>query len=791
MKQRFLWLIILIVLLPVGLLTWFGVRFAATEKVVTQQRFQQLMQERLSDVNRQVAAQFEEAERALQQVTAFDAFQLDEIREIVRTKPQVSQIFVLRSDGELLYPQPGSALNVTERSFLQQASKMFTGKDLQNAVALREAELLRGQQGSNAALGWNGNMPMYSGPADSTGPLIAQNNYNVLPTNPQLLNVPPVFAPASPMETGRMPLREPVIGQSVTSPDPFGMQEPLATVPGITQLPTPNLVTQNDVAGSQPGEPPSDARITPSSPATDPAAEQPPLQASVGQTQTSPIPLNQANARSLASPQVPSLDPPQIPQSNDVAGTSPQQSPENRMELPAMPQQSRSAQMPNSGFGRAGFGANGLAEGEQRAGGGIPQLSGTQELNGPPAQRDNRESTSNAMPNAPGRQRVAWPQSSGWFVWYWDRGMNLIYWQRRPSGLIVGAALERSRWISDLICALPETDQSRKVADAVSFRVVGSASETIYTWGPEWPGVAPAFCELPLANPLASWRLQCFVPATLIPTSGGGMLFNLIAGLGAVTLTLSAMGWVLYRDYSRDMREASQQVSFVNQVSHELKTPLTNIRMYAELLEKDIETLIPDELASDSRPVANDPRRRLEVITSEAQRLSRLIGNVLTFARQQRKTLQLQPQPVRAVDVVRNIVDRFTPSLAEHQISATVSGSTPGTHRIDTDFLEQILGNLISNVEKYAASGHILQVHVSAEEDRLLVDVKDCGPGIPTQYREEIFRPFARLDNDVRSASGTGIGLTIARELARQHGGDLLLMNSDNGCWFRIQLRSV
>ena len=140
---------------------------------------------------------------------------------------------------------------------------------------------------------------------------------------------------------------------------------------------------------------------------------------------------------------------------------------------------------------------------------------------------------------------------------------------------------------------------------------------------------------------------------------------------------------------------------------------------------------------------------------------------------------------------MKNIIDRFAPSLAEHQITASVTGSVDGTQRIDTDFLEQILGNLISNVEKYAAEGRTLLIHVSSDADRVLIDVKDAGPGIPAQYREEVFRPFARLDNDVRSASGTGIGLTIARELAREHGGDLILMNSEKGCWFQIQLRPV
>lgn len=745
MRQRFLWLIILIVLLPVGLLTWFGVRFASSEKVVTQQRFQQLMQERLSDVNRQVAAQFEETERSLQRLTAFDTVEVDSIRELVRTKPQVSQVFVLHPNGELLYPQPDAPLNVSERNFLQQASKMFTGKDLQNAVALREAEQSRSQNGAAMNLGMLRSGPPLSETSESAPALLAQNPVDsVTNTLPQ---IPGTRQPAPP------------------GFDPFGND----------QQQVQSLTAGAAVPPAQPS--PSTA---PDEGPAQVAAASPIIAASPAQATPFRSPGQREEARQQASVA-------NVPQAPESAGRS-RTGPPNGLVVPprgfgngperSLPPVSQDP-VPDTQGGSQGRTA-GL---EFTPSPNLAQSSGS--VN----DVDNRYAPQ--MGGEVIQSRAPWPQSSGWFVWYWDRGMNLIYWQRRPSGNIVGAALERSRWISDLMCALPETDVSRSNADAVSFRVVGSASEMIYTWGPEWPRNSIAFCELPLAGPLASWRLQCFVPATLIPSSGGTLLFNLITGLTAVTLTLSAMGWVLYRDYSRDLREASQQVSFVNQVSHELKTPLTNIRMYAELLENDIDNLVPEDLSGGAHNGSTDPRRRLDVITSEAQRLSRLIGNVLTFARQQRKTLQVHAQPVRIVEVVKNIIDRFAPSLAEHQIMASVTGSVDGTHRIDTDFLEQILGNLISNVEKYAVEGRTLLIHVSSDTDRVLIDVKDAGPGIPAQYREEVFRPFARLDNDVRSASGTGIGLTIARELAREHGGDLILMSSEKGCWFQIQLRPV
>ena len=140
MKPRSLILIVLIVLLPTGLLTWFGFRMARDEKTVTEQRFRGVMEQRLQDVNRIIARQFAAAERQLQLITAIDDFSVPELRERVRLTPEVTQLFVLSSSGELLYPNPATPLNGTEQSFLRQTSKMFTDRDLQNAVTLAESE---------------------------------------------------------------------------------------------------------------------------------------------------------------------------------------------------------------------------------------------------------------------------------------------------------------------------------------------------------------------------------------------------------------------------------------------------------------------------------------------------------------------------------------------------------------------------------------------------------------------------------------------------------------------------
>ncbi|MHC4875397.1 MAG: sensor histidine kinase [Planctomycetota bacterium] len=376
--------------------------------------------------------------------------------------------------------------------------------------------------------------------------------------------------------------------------------------------------------------------------------------------------------------------------------------------------------------------------------------------------------------------------SSGWFVWYWERGLNLIFWQRRPTGHIVGAALERARWMSDLLSELPETRSSDEEQDSITssqIRLVNSSAASMYRWGRfETEASSEPLCEVAVSAPLASWRLQCFVPDEQFAMGIRQSAYvGLAGGLLAVAVAVAACAVLLWRDYSRDMRQASQQVSFVNQVSHELKTPLTNIRMYAELLERDLDAY-DDETAGRSR-------QRLDVILGEGQRLSRLIGNVLTFARQQRRTLESQPTELVVDDVLQRTLERFRPSLEELQIEVSTDLSAADQVRVDADFLEQIVGNLISNVEKYAASGKSLRISSRIEHSMVTIEVADAGPGISPADRDRMFAPFIRGSNEINAAAGTGIGLSIARELARLHGGDLTLEESASGCIFRVALQ--
>jgi signal transduction histidine kinase len=369
----------------------------------------------------------------------------------------------------------------------------------------------------------------------------------------------------------------------------------------------------------------------------------------------------------------------------------------------------------------------------------------------------------------------------GWYTWYWGNGVNIVFWVRNASGHVVGAACDRTRLLADIVGELPDSDTAEPGLGQGRVALVGGDGSTVYQWGSYEPAATESpRTRLDLGAPLDDWSLVYFTPTLAAEGRfGGSLLLNLAAGLGALMLALIGLAVYFYRESTRGMREAAERVSFVNQVSHELKTPLTNIRMYAELLEHSVP------------PEDQKATHQLAVIVSESQRLSRLIGNVLTFARRQNDRLALHPAAGNIDQCIGFVLDNFSASFEAKGIKVEFNAGAGAPLRFDRDAVEQILGNLFSNVEKYAASGHWLQVTSSQQGSTTTIRVADRGPGIPQGQEERIFAPFHRLSNRLSDGvTGTGIGLSIARDLASKHGGDLRVVATDAGACFQLQLQT-
>ena len=366
---------------------------------------------------------------------------------------------------------------------------------------------------------------------------------------------------------------------------------------------------------------------------------------------------------------------------------------------------------------------------------------------------------------------------TGWHAWYWGNGLQLMLWER-DSGRLHAAEINRTRLLAELIGSLPETDSLAPTLAEGRIRLVDSTGQVLYQWGSfETDEQARPAVAFALGPPLGAWSLEYHASSAFGATVAGGFLLNLTAGLALLAAAVIGLTTYFYREQSREIRGAAQRISFVNQVSHELKTPLTNIRMYAELLERDVD--------EEDRQA----QRHLSVIVSESQRLSRLIGNVLTFSRKQRRTLELQRKSGIVDDVLRGVLDHFQPALRSREIAVEFRPGAGDTVSLDTDAVEQIVGNLVSNVEKYGAGGKHLELTSRRRGEEVEITVADRGPGLPPRERQRIFEPFYRVNDALtEGVSGAGIGLAISRELARLHGGDLQLESSEAGARFRLTL---
>jgi two-component system sensor histidine kinase BaeS len=223
--------------------------------------------------------------------------------------------------------------------------------------------------------------------------------------------------------------------------------------------------------------------------------------------------------------------------------------------------------------------------------------------------------------------------------------------------------------------------------------------------------------------------------------------------LTTLAATLDAMAAQL--EQSRGSERA-----FLLSISHDLRTPLTSIRGYAEALA--------DGTLDDAN--AEDRKRAATVIGAEARRLERLVRDLLDLARLDSRQFSLNVRACDANEVVRDAVTAFQPQARDLGIELTVTPGTVLPVELDPERLGQIVANLVENALKYATA-HVSVYATTHDPQRIAVVVIDDGPGIPTEQRPLVFdRLYTVRDTPGRSV-GTGLGLAIVRELAAAMGG--------------------
>lgn len=359
---------------------------------------------------------------------------------------------------------------------------------------------------------------------------------------------------------------------------------------------------------------------------------------------------------------------------------------------------------------------------------------------------------------------------SGWHV----GDSAFMYWHRFADGSLSCALMNPQMLMKALFQRLPQPGLAVPPGRMMLTTVKGIH---LHEWGRKLPGAEglPA-SHRACSEPISQWEMA-YTPAN--EEFPKPYLFPILLGVGSGIVLVFVVGWLYFHESASEIRVAQQRVTFVNQISHELKTPLTNIRLYAEMAAHRAESQ-GDSIA----------KRQLGVVEAETSRLDRLIQNVLNYARQQRDKLTIQPRPVVLDDIVGRTVEFWKPLLENKGFETVSSLHGPPTIQADADAIEQILGNLISNVDKYANSGKWISISTEHDEHSARIIVEDRGPGIPPGKRKTVFEPFERLRSDLtEGVSGTGIGLTISRELAQLHRGSLAVCpNQREGSRFILTL---
>ena len=221
--------------------------------------------------------------------------------------------------------------------------------------------------------------------------------------------------------------------------------------------------------------------------------------------------------------------------------------------------------------------------------------------------------------------------------------------------------------------------------------------------------------------------------------------------------------YLLWRDVRRDYRSVELRSQFVSSVSHELKTPLTAIRMFAEALVLQ-------------RPHAEAEKTvYLQTIVNESERLSRLINNVLDFSKIEQGTRTYRKEPILLTDIVTKAAQTMTYPLEQEgfRLHLSVEEAVPEIQG-DKDALEQALLNLLHNAVKYSGKSRDIELRQLLRDGWETIEVEDHGIGISPEEKEKIcskyYRGRAAIDNRI---SGAGLGLSIVNHIVKAHGGRL------------------
>ncbi len=375
---------------------------------------------------------------------------------------------------------------------------------------------------------------------------------------------------------------------------------------------------------------------------------------------------------------------------------------------------------------------------------------------------------SKVIPAEAGFAQLIGSATDGMLARFLQNQLKLIFWHRltRQPDLVYGAQLDLNRVVAGLR-GLVQPDPA--LTNDLCLALLDDNAKPVALSRPDFSANwKRPFVATEIGAALPHWEVAAYLvnPAALTQAARAAAL-TLGLLVAVLVLAIGVGSWLIVGSLNSELKLARQKTDFVSNVSHELKTPLTSIRMFSELLA---EGRVTD---------AAKQRAYLNIITAEAARLTRLINNVLDFSRLESGEKKYHFQSFDLTELVRATAEMFRPHLeaAGFKFDCQLPSAPVAIHG-DADALAQIIVNLLSNAEKYSHGGKEITLQLAPKPlplPHVEIQVLDRGSGVPRGSEEMVFEKFYRAHDSLNSGiQGSGLGLTIARQIARAHGGEVV-----------------
>ena len=363
-----------------------------------------------------------------------------------------------------------------------------------------------------------------------------------------------------------------------------------------------------------------------------------------------------------------------------------------------------------------------------------------------------------------------------------ENRLSVLFWKKLPGGRIIGCVLSDSELRVRLIALIPDVYTPVRILTLVDEqgRPLAAPEET------EPRDYRRPFVARELSALLPLWEAAAYLTDPLLVSSRAGQVTKILWVLiSLLFVSILIGGTLVLRTVRAEVVLSRQKTTFVANVSHELKTPLTSIRMFAEML-----------LEGRQRS-ENKKQEYLSLMVSESERLTRLINNVLDFSRMEQGRKHYSMERLDLAALCSELLESQRPRYEQSGFQLELRAQPPENRvaaqvwvQADPEALKQSVLNLLSNAEKYAGIGKVIEVEIHKVESWVCIDVMDRGKGVPPSQAKRIFEEFYRGDDSLAAkVRGSGLGLSITRRILRDHGGDVLyLPREGGGSIFRIQL---